>query len=64
MLGQMGQVMVNLADNLMVGQLGADALAAVSLANSIFVVFIVLGMGLSFALPPMISEADGAKDLS
>jgi MATE family multidrug resistance protein len=64
MLGQLGQVMVNLADNLMVGQLGADALAAVSFANAIFVIFIVLGMGLSFALPPLISEADGANDFS
>lgn len=58
--GQLGQIAVNLADNLMVGKLGAASLAAVALANSIFVVFIVLGMGLSFALPPLISEADGA----
>lgn len=60
--GQLGQIMVNLADNIMVGRLGAASLAAVSLANSIFVVFIVLGFGLSFALPPLISEAHGANE--
>ncbi|MDA0714772.1 MAG: MATE family efflux transporter, partial [Bacteroidetes bacterium] len=38
-LGQLGQVSVNIIDNLMVGQLGATALAAVSLGVSVFVVF-------------------------
>lgn len=62
MLGQMGQIMVNLADNLMVGRLGAEDLAAVSVANAIFVIFLVVGMGISFALPPLVSEAHGAKE--
>lgn len=60
--GQLGQVLVNLADNLMVGQLGATALASVSLANAVFIVFMVFGMGISFALPPLVSEADGADE--
>lgn len=54
---QLGQVTVNLADNLMVGRLGAAPLAAVSLANAILAVLMVLGFGLSFALQPLISEA-------
>ena len=62
MLGQLGQITVNLADNLMVGRLGSAALAAVSLANAIFIIFFVIGMGLSFALPPLIAEADGAGE--
>ncbi|NNF35631.1 MAG: MATE family efflux transporter [Saprospiraceae bacterium] len=61
MTGQLGQVLVNMTDNLMVGRLGADALAAVSVANAIFIMFMVLGMGISFALPPLVSEADGAR---
>lgn len=36
MLSQLGQVMVGVADNIMVGRLGAVPLAAASLANSIF----------------------------
>lgn len=62
MLGQLGQISVNLADNLMVGHLGTAALAAVSLSISIFVIFMILGIGLSFALPPLVSEADGAGE--
>ncbi len=58
-IGQVGQIMVNIADNVMVGRLGAAELAAVSLANAVFISFMVVGMGLSFALPPLIAEADG-----
>lgn len=61
MAGQLGQTLVNLVDNLMVGKLGANALAAVSFANALFAIFFVVGMGISFALPPLISEADGAR---
>jgi len=61
MAGQLGQVMVNLADNLMVGRLGATALASVSLANAVFIIFMVLGIGISFALPPLVSQADGSN---
>ena len=62
MAGQLGQIFVNLADNLMVGRLGAASLAAVSLANAIFICFFVIGMGISFALPPLIAQADGANE--
>lgn len=62
MAGQLGQVAVNLADNIMVGKLGATALASVSFANAIFALFFVFGMGISFALPPLVSEADGARE--
>lgn len=60
MAGQLGQITVYLADNLMVGRLGAEALAAVSLAIAIIAVPIVVGMGIAFALPTLISEAEGA----
>jgi len=62
--GQLGQVTVNIADNIMVGKLGAESLAAVSVGNAIFVVFVVVGMGISYALPPLVSEADGSGDYS
>ena len=61
MAGQLGQITVNVADTLMVGRLGAAPLAAVSLAGAIIVPFLVVGMGISFALPPLVSEADGAN---
>ena len=63
MLGQLGHVMVGLADNLMVGQLGAAPLAAVSLGNSLVFIALSLGIGFSFAITPLIAEADGSGDI-
>lgn len=60
--GQVGQIIVNIVDNLMVGQLGAAQLAAVSLANALFIALMVIGMGISFALPPLIAEAVGKQN--
>lgn len=62
MAGQLGQMTVYLADNIMVGKLGALSLAAVSLAVAIIAVPSVIGMGIAFALPPLVSEADGAGE--
>lgn len=58
MLTQLGQVSVQLFDNIIVGQLlGSNALAAVSLGNSLFFAVFVFGLGISFAIPPLVSEA-------
>jgi len=58
MLTQVGQVSVNLFDNIIVGKLlGANALAAVSLSNAIFFSVFIFGLGFSFAIPPLVSEA-------
>lgn len=63
MLGQLGQVIVGLADNIMVGQLGAAELAAVSLGNSLVFIALSIGIGFSFAITPLIAEADGASNI-
>lgn len=60
MLGQLGHVMVGLIDNVMVGQLGPSALAAVSLGNALVFIAMSLGIGFSFAITPLIAEADGS----
>ncbi len=62
MLGQLGHVMVGFVDNIMVGQLGAAELAAISLGNSLVFIALSLGIGFSFAITPLIAEADGAED--
>ncbi|NHE58303.1 MATE family efflux transporter [Cyclobacterium plantarum] len=59
MLSQLGQVMVGVADNVMVGRLGATPLAAASLANSIFFLILMFGIGISMAVTPMVAAADG-----
>lgn len=59
MLSQLGQVLVGVADSMMVGQLGATPLAAASLANSIFFVILMFGIGISMAITPLVAAADG-----
>lgn len=58
-LSQAGQIIVVFADNLMVGHLGATQLAAAAFANSIFLVGLVFGIGVSMAITPIIGAAYG-----
>ena len=63
MLTQLGQVSVNLFDTIIVGNLlGSDALASVSLGNAIFFSVFVFALGMSFAIPPLVSEAHAQKN--
>lgn len=62
MIGHLGHVLVGLADNIMVGRLGAAPLAAVSLGNSFVFIAFSLGIGFSLAITPLIAEADGEGD--
>lgn len=62
MLSQLGHIMVGVADSIMVGQLGKTPLAAASLANSLFGIIMVLGLGTSFIMTPLVAQADGEKN--
>lgn len=62
MLGQLGHVLVGFVDNLMIGRLGAAPLAAVSLGNSLIFFALFIGIGFSFAITPLVAEADGEED--
>lgn len=64
MLSQLGQVLVGVADSMMVGRLGAEPLAAASLANSIFFVLLMFGIGVSMAITPLVAMADGKNKSS
>jgi MATE family multidrug resistance protein len=59
MASQLGQVMVGVADNMMVGQVGYIPLAGASLGNAIFYFFMTFGLGVSFAITPLVGFADG-----
>ncbi|HZJ37165.1 MAG TPA: MATE family efflux transporter, partial [Gillisia sp.] len=63
MMGQLGHVMVGFVDNVMIGRLGAAPLAAVSLGNSLVFIALSLGIGFSFAITPLIAEANGASNI-
>jgi MATE family multidrug resistance protein len=62
-MGSLGHVLVGLADDIMVGVLGPVQLAATSLGNSLVFIAISIGIGFSFALTPLIAEADGENDI-
>ncbi|MEO8773321.1 MAG: MATE family efflux transporter [Gelidibacter sp.] len=64
MLGMLGHTFVSLVDNIMVGQLGATELAAVSLGNSFVFVAMSLGIGFSMAITPLVAEADSEKNFA
>ncbi|MGM0376515.1 MAG: MATE family efflux transporter [Bacteroidota bacterium] len=62
MLAQAGQMIVVLADNLMVGQVGKIPLAAASFANNVFLVGMVFGIGMVNGLTPLVGKAIGGGD--
>lgn len=62
MLGQLGQVTVGIVDSLMIGRLGTSNLAAVSVANGIFFIILIFGIGLSTAITPLVAQADGENN--
>lgn len=61
-LSQIGQVMVSLIDNMMVGHVGTTELAAASFANSVFMIGMVFGMGITFGATPLVGKAFGDND--
>ena len=63
MLGMVGHMTVAFADNVMVGQLGAAELAAVSLGNSFFFLAMSLAIGFATAITPIVAEADSSKNI-
>ena len=61
-LGMLGHTLIGIVDNIMVGNLGATELAAVSLGNSFIFIGMSIGIGFSTAITPIIAEADAEKD--
>lgn len=62
-VSQLGHTVVHLADSVIVGHFaGTIQLAAVSLVNSLFMLVLVLGMGISYGLTPLIAQENGRKN--
>ena len=59
-IGQLGIVLMGVVDSLMVGKLGPAPLAAASLGNGMTFLILILGIGLSFAVTPLVAIAVGA----
>ena len=60
MLSNLGHVMMGVADSVMVGHVNATSLAAAGLANVVFNVLMLFGVGVSYAITPLVAAADGA----
>ena len=60
-IGQLGVIMMGVVDSLMVGRLGASPLAAAALGSSLTFIVIIIGLGLSMAVTPLVAIAVGAK---
>ena len=59
-VSQLGQMLMSVVDNIMVGKVGTEALAAASIANAIFTLIMVVGFGLTMAVTPLTAIAYGA----
>src|ERR1700682_4057386 len=61
-LTQLGQIAMMTTDIAFIGRLGSEALAAASLAHTVFFVSFTFGMGLVSAVAPLAAQAFGARD--
>ena len=63
-IGQLGIIMMGVVDSLMVGQLGSVPLAAASLGNSIIFIILIIGIGSSIVVSPIVAILVGGKRFS
>ncbi len=61
-ISQVGHVIVNITDSVLIGHLGPIKLAACSLGISVFAVLMVFGIGIAYGLTPHISREFGANN--
>ncbi|MDB5153235.1 MAG: family efflux transporter [Mucilaginibacter sp.] len=62
-ISQIGHTMVQTADSIIVGHFaGTISLAAVALVNSIFVIAMVIGIGISYGITPLIAQHNGRNE--
>ncbi|RZL45244.1 MAG: MATE family efflux transporter, partial [Pedobacter sp.] len=60
---QVGHTLVHMADSVIVGHFtDTTQLAAVSLVNSIFILIMVIGLGISYGLTPLIAQENGRNN--
>lgn len=63
MISQLGHTLVSFSDSIIVGQFaGTASLAAVSLGIGIFMLFMIIGIGISYGLTPLVSQANGSMN--
>ena len=63
-IGHLGHIMLGIVDSLMIGRIGAVPLAASALVNSLLFLILILGIGMSFAITPLVAikKGEGKND--
>lgn len=62
MAGQVGQMLMSLADTVMVGKVGVVPLAGATFANTLLIIPFLFGVGLLVAIPVRVSQARAAGE--
>ncbi len=63
MISQAGHMAVQISDSMIIGHwAGTIPLAAVSLANAVFVIILVAGLGISYAITPLIAQQNAQEN--
>ena len=57
-IGQLGHIMVNVADSMMVGRVGVIPLAGATFAGIIYMTLVLFGLGVSYAITPLVAVED------
>lgn len=61
-ISQLGHTLVHFSDTVIIGHTGEVPLAAVALGGSLFSIFMVMGIGMSYGLTPLIAQEHGRKN--
>ncbi|GAB6096783.1 MATE family efflux transporter [Desulfatiferula olefinivorans] len=61
-VGQLGHMLMGVTDSVMVGRVGTVPLAASAVAQVLFFLVLVFGLGVSMAVTPLVAQAFGAGD--
>ncbi len=57
-VGQLGHIMVSVADSVMVGRVGVVPLAAATFAGTFFHLLMLFGIGVSYSITPVVAATD------
>ena len=63
-ISQLGHTLVAFSDTIIIGHTGDVPLAAVALGSSLFSIFMVVGIGMSYGLTPLIAQENGRQNVS
>jgi MATE family multidrug resistance protein len=63
-IGQLGVIMMGVVDSMMVGRLGPVPLAAASLGNSLIFIILIIGIGSSIVVSPLVAILVGGNRFS